>query len=258
MPFCVNCGSEYTEGQKFCHSCGAPLNTAVSYPPQQVPSQPASPSLADNSVQSVFIERNSHIEEMTRMCNYFLPYSQKYNRFLYLQRWLSTGVGLVPCLVIGIILIVIFSHLFLIRATNDRSWISGELAFYVIAVLTGIGLIIAFSSNARRHNRIKVKYQKESDELLDELWSNYISYGPCLLGFEFTIPENLEEIRDLLLSGRANNIRDAVNTMLDDKHKRQLESLAAATAKYAQQAAVNSGITALNSGVAAFSILTKF
>ena len=163
-----------------------------------------------------------------------------------------------PCLVIGIILIVIFSHLFLIRATNDRSWISGELAFYVIAVLTGIGLIIAFSSNARRHNRIKVKYQKESDELLDELWSNYISYGPCLLGFEFTIPENLEEIRDLLLSGRANNIRDAVNTMLDDKHKRQLESLAAATAKYAQQAAVNSGITALNSGVAAFSILTKF
>ena len=126
-------------------------------------------------------------------------------------------------------------------------------------------MILTFSINANVKKSRRKKFQKESDELLDELWNNYISYGPCLLGFEFTIPENLEEIRNLLLSGRANNIRDAVNTMLDDKHKRQLESFAAATAQYAQQAAVASGVTAVNSGVAAFnsgiatlSILTKF
>lgn len=175
-----------------------------------------------------------------------------------------------PCLVIGIILIVIYSIivLFNIGTLPDDYMLISSIVYCVIfspLFLIGVGLIIAFIINANVKRSKRKKFQKESDELLDELWNNYISYGPCLLGFEFTIPDDLTEIRDLLLSGRANNIRDAVNTMLDDKHKRQLESFAAATAKYAQSAAissgisaVNSGITAVNSGIATLSILTKF
>lgn len=257
MPFCVNCGREYTEGQKFCNSCGAPLGTAVSIS-QQVQPQPISPYAVDNSVQSVFNERNSHIEEMTKMCDHFLPYKDKYDRYFFLLNRLKASNGYIVAIVFGFIFVniasIIASSTILpaINLMNDWSGASeieyikffSGLSWSIIFYIIGIPLIIVFICGTVSRSKKRKKMKAESEEILDELWNHYISYGPCLLGFEYTIPENLNEIRDLLVSGRANNIRDAVNTMLDDKHKRQMEALATATAKYAQQAARNTAITA--------------
>ena len=58
--------------------------------------------------------------------------------------------------------------------------------------------------------------------LFDELWKYYISYGPCVLGFEYTFPEMLQEIKNIVLSGRVNNTKEAINILLSDRQKQRL------------------------------------
>lgn len=236
MPFCVNCGNEYSTGSKFCNYCGAPTdNTSGQLQTQQLN------QYVGNSVQSYLDERNNNLAELAKMYDYFMSYRKKYERFLFLTNKLLHGYTFIPALVFGCIILNVFI-IVLFFGSLGRDPVAVIVS--LIGIPIGAGLIVLFILGTLDRNKKRKKLVEEKDDVLDELWNHYISYGPCLLGFEYTFPETLDEIQALLMSGRANNIKEAINIMLDDNHKRQMESIATATAKYAARTASNTGIAA--------------
>lgn len=222
MPFCINCGKEYDEGAMFCTSCGAAVNSSIVTQNKQPYN---AESLGTDSVKSFIDARNSHIEELTKMCDYFSPYKDKYNRLYFLINTLSHGYTLVPALIIGIFISstigigMAYPQLIKLIETGEISEI-GILGFFIYAI--GIALIFLFIFGTINRNIKRKKNKKECQMLFDELWKYYISYGPCVLGFEYTFPEMLQEIKNIVLSGRVNNTKEAINILLSDRQKQRL------------------------------------
>ena len=68
--------------------------------------------------------------------------------------------------------------------------------------------------------RIKERFK----EVKLELVNNYNNYANCPIGFEYSNPEVIAIIKKTLISGRAESLKEAINIILDDIHKRNLEN----------------------------------
>lgn len=230
MAFCGTCGTKLN-GQAFCPNCGTPVgnevmvsgNTSVIY------GQPKS-------------ERQMALDELDAIkehFNFIFPeYAEHLAKTLELEmlkkkkilRWIFT----MPLWFLGALFTVDFIPTRFLQ---------------VIYLLASVILPIVIPIRRKKQTTQKIKnLEKEADELAEKVVAHYNSYnGECPIGLEFYNLPSLDEIRNIITSGRANTIQQALNLMLDDRHKESVEQRLSQTldaaetaASYAKDAAENS------------------
>lgn len=233
MPFCTHCGSKYESGVLFCASCGFHLGDDVYKSETSMP-----PSLNNGTtyIDSSLQIRKETNEEIEKMCNYFLSVSNQYENYFRLCEKVDSDrrIHKVALMVLGIvfgIVPMIGSLLFLPLVLWDTIWDETEdihiimdyflsnsdfrlfLVWFALAFTITLLFFVPFVIvNHNRKKRIPNE-EKEKLSLWCDLWNHYKEYGQCLIGFEYTFPEALIEIKNHFSSGRVNTVMDAVNAI---------------------------------------------
>lgn len=219
--FCNNCGKQNPDGAKFCNSCGANLFTA-----------------SQNTVDEIQNERhklrNAEIAEIERMIRYFSKQTTLYDKYDRLSAQIdnfSKGKHY-ALLVWGIIV----SFLGMITTSALSGEQAGALAG-VIPFLIGQGMIIGHIVYAVSFDKRKNEFEARINQVTSELLDYYNDYGMCAVGAEYTNPSNLAAIANTIKIGRADTIKEAINILIDDAYKNNMQSLAAQTARNSAAAA---------------------
>ncbi len=219
--YCTNCGSQIPANMQFCPTCGAPQNGGYQQQYQNT--------------------RDNTLKELARMHDYFAQKQSEYNEFDRLNAALPAmnHVGFKPLLIFGIIIVTIS---FMIFAAG-----SNGLGF--VALLIGgsmIGGFIAIEVNRKK----RVQNTKDRiDEIALSLMDHYQKYGNCPLDVDSTYPQNIAELYDLVKSGRADTLKEALNIQINDARMNQMSQMAHATMINSAQAARAAGAAAVASGI---------
>lgn len=207
MGFCSSCGAPNEGGVAFCSSCGAPLKGAVAPNVNQTGYMQAAANQRSESIEEI----NKMIAHFSKKSNEYKEYDNLISNIPRLQRRKAVAL-----LVWGIIFTIISSIILML---------SGGATFGVVLLVIGILMIIGqILINVSRRNRLNESYHRLSI-VSEELFNHYNAYGMCLLGPEYTNPEILTRIKETILGGRADTPKEALNVLLDDMHKSNVEAL---------------------------------
>lgn len=235
--YCSKCGNEIYSEQIFCSVCGNNLSVTSQN------SELLASSQLGSSVQMTSKIRQDEMRQMDDLIAYFSLKRQQYEEYDFMidriiersksKYGRALGFG-IPLLAIGVTGI----HEALI--TNPMIVI-----LPILSMCVGASLIALFTiCNIIRSRKLKDDLKRHS-ELEVELFAHYNAYGNCPIGPEYTNPSNLIAIKRTIISGRADTVKEAINTMIEDDHRANMEEIslrtemyAATAAKYAKTAAV--------------------
>ena len=198
--------------------------------------------------------REQGMNEYTQMSNYFTPYDGDYVKLDELTakiNELEPGIGIWR-IVVAVILFIIGVFWAFLALLSITSFEIGTLLFTGIVTalhyLLGIFLIKRHKSRKASNAEELEAARKQYQELSDKINNAFNSYpGLCPVGIEYTHPVSRNAIGEMIRQGRANNCAAAINLILDDMHKANMEAMAAETQRAAENAATNSGLAAAGS-----------
>ena len=122
----------------------------------------------------------------------------------------------------------------------------------VVAAFT-VSISISFLNSFYNHRRM-IKLNKYISDTTESLKKHYEKYKNSPVSFEFSDPVYVECFINLLMNGRADSIKEAINIFMDDYHKQQVLQIheqIAISAKSAAIAASNAARSAANAASAA-------
>ena len=218
MMFCNQCGRHNPDGAKFCNSCGAPL---------------AAPSNA--AMQQRQQDRNAEMEELQKMIHYFSQKGALYEEYDRVCAAIDrTAKGKHYALLVwGIIVSALGMFFFAMLRTGEPAY----SALAAIPFLIGQAMIVGHIVYAVSFDKKKAQLNRRYDELSAALFEHYKAYGYCAVGPEYTNPSNLTAILNTIRSGRADSIKEALNVLVNDAYRNNMQQLAAQTARSAAAAA---------------------
>lgn len=201
MAFCKQCGTDMGEA-KFCPSCGAAADGAV--------------------VAAAADPRQRSLADMEQMTQYFGAKKEQYDEFDLVSAEVEDRAsrGYFGWIVTTVIFVII-------------GILSKALFFYIAAPV----FIVAFVLLRKKNKEKLAVATARRDELAKELEQYYNDYGYCPIGMEYTKPEILGTLYDIIRKGRASNPGDAINLYLADLAEQEKLRLAQETAEAAKEAA---------------------
>lgn len=257
--YCPSCGSEIKPGERFCMGCGKRVDESREM------------SLKSEGVDNTLIQqgktRIDAINEINRMIDYF---SQKQNQYDEYDRCSQTiavkkngpssallvwGIVLI---ILGILLITGWiptiirqnpSFIYLIQNRQKDIFVSIIL---LLVLFAGIVMVVIYKMIDKRMHKEMYIAVSRMNTLALELTDHYNDYGFCFVGPEYTNPEILKLIANVLKAGRADTIKEAINVLLDDAHKTAMEFQSQLTAQAARQAANGAKVAAVFSAARFF------
>lgn len=189
MAICKQCGTDLN-GAKFCPSCGSPAAGASQ--PQYVDA------------------RQRSMAEMKEMQAYFGAKKSLYDNYETVSKEVvertERGFG-------GWIAGAVISLLI--------AFFSGATFFFLIAAAFVALYIVLKKKNSAALTEATAHQKK----LFQELTDNYEAYGYCPVGMEYTRPETLAILADIITKGRATTPGDAINLYLNDQHVAEMTRL---------------------------------
>ena len=256
MPYCSKCGTLVDEDATFCNKCGATIkeqaDTAVI----------ASPMIPINTQTSVLSQqensRKEALTELDQMIKYFSKKQHLYDEYDHCIERIayysdpktrvpivgSTGKGRI---IAGSIIMGIFAFftlialLFVDRDGNGLDWV------LLWGAIMGVGIfLLASGVKIKNENSWYSVNEKETrlannkkkfEEVANELAVYYQKYGYCPTGPSYTNPKILKQLRELIYTGRADSIKEAINLMHQDAHNSAMELQATLAAQSAASAA---------------------
>lgn len=216
---------------------GAPVNNppyANSYAP---------PVYYADNYKSRGQQRQEEINEINRMISYFSKVQDAYDEYDRVCMQLNpANLRKRPGLLVwGIILLIPSVLLFIISLFTIRS-------LTIISLISCVGsilMIVGFGVTTGVRNRNFVVASRRYEELSEYLYKHYINYGECLIGPEYTNPSNLRVILQTIQSGRADNTKDAINVLVEDTYRNNMQAFAQQTAISSAAAARGARATAI-------------
>lgn len=224
MGFCSMCGYHFEDGAEFCPSCGSKVEGNV------VPG-------GNYQDGNALARRMKTIEEYTHIRDYFAVKADKYEELAeaeenifetkdvkYSKGRIIWGTILFGLGAFGIIVAIIEPTI---------------QAFLIAIALLLVGGVL-FGSYYKKTREVKKFIEentKKRDELKKELMEYYMAYGICPIGIEFTSPDKIEAIGNVLKEGSAYTFKEAVQVVKEDEHRANLETIELARAVATQNAA---------------------
>ena len=190
--FCQNCGTQITQNAAFCPICGQPMTA----------SQPQSVSSASLRMQN----REDELHEINRMIAYFSVKQSQFDELDAVRERLQPKyLRKRPSLLVWGIISAFWGFMFLFN---------GGIPIGVALLLGAGAMVFAFvrSTQIRKENYAAAR--QRFYELSEELERYHAGYGPCIVSVAYANPYTLAAIRDIIQSGRANTITDALNMLL--------------------------------------------
>lgn len=244
--FCNKCGTQLPDGTPFCSSCGANLNASVN--PAQAPMMDyqAQMQMQQMQAQQYQMQKNSiRQSEIALLQNVydhfnlkratFQEYDKVGERLSYYQRGARSAL-----IVWGAIITVIS---FMIASMVGSS--SGAFAVFLVFSFLGAGMI-AGGVMMKVNNKKKLRlYESEYIRLSEELNAHYNAYPMCPVGAQYSNPEIIEVIMDVMQSGRANTIADAINILVSDINQSEMQAYLQSIENYSRQTAAASKTAAV-------------
>lgn len=239
MSFCSKCGEEIIGDGNFCQKCGAPIN-GVS---ENVAIKNVSTEQQRGSGKDL---RSESLSQSQNLYDYFIKKSNEYNQLDILNAKINTFSNrkkrtVTAVDVVGVIIVVFVSYKLENVSENAAIVVGGLLV--VLASVAGI----VTSMKLKKKNKEDIKLR---DSIASELTAYYNAYNNCPIGIEFSNPKDINLIMNTIRSGRADTISAAINIILDDEHKANMErkagEIAQATAETAKAAKAAAGFSFLN------------
>ena len=246
MACCVKCGYQMADDSSFCPKCGTPFGGGVN-------NQMMQPGTLSEQ------ERRRALEELPKMIAYFKPMQKKYDKYDSIGERImkiDDAKKPFPVLMIGIVLLALSPcffariHYYLERFTNLPVVKIVNLVKFLMFV-PGILFILLFIGILISRKIRKKKLYEKLAAISMELEAHVQGYGYCPVGAEYSNPKILEQIYSLIKSGRANTPSEAINVMIEDAHRTEMEIEAYLTRANAELAASNSGSSGPNAGAVA-------
>ena len=269
MPYCPKCGSQIDDNARFCPSCGSSVSLGDS---KEVISSAGtgSPAYAGGTNQDIpqsYIVRDREKALLQRIFDYFNAKKAEYDEYDHVQEQLyryKNGAKK-AMLIVGIILLGISGFFMLVSLVmgaaaggrNVAVAMLGGAVYAIFPFIPGLILLLSYIGKNKKYKKIYAKLDERFGQLTDELVNNYNSFsGPfgfsCPIGFEYSNPGVIQAIAGVLQSGRAYTIQEAINLLLDDAHKANMEAISMQTAMSARAAARNAGVAAAFSAASFF------
>lgn len=88
------------------------------------------------------------------------------------------------------------------------------------------------------------KYNKKLQDCEADLVQAYLSYGECPISYKYAMPEFVETIQTLIVDGRADTVKEAINLIISDENSAKLLEYQDQIARSGKQTAVATSITA--------------
>lgn len=174
-------------------------------------------------------QRQRSMAEMERMMQYFGQKKQQYDEFEKVTKEVADRAAdsFKGWIILAVICAAI-GYFF-----KNYTWFIG--------VPIGILLYVVQSSKNKKALAIAVDRR---NALGEELQAHFDAYGYAPVGFEYTRPQTLAAIYDIIRKGRASTAEDAINLYLNDQHQEEMLRLQKESAAAAKETAKNSGKTA--------------
>lgn len=162
------------------------------------------------------MDKEELLNELNESFNYFSKVKSSYETYIgnyaklaslkqpSLFLWMITGVAS------GGLLFILFSLL-----TNIEEFL---LLIVFICFMTFSIMLLRWLSHLKKIRVLK-KGMSESEKIIK---SHYSGKENCILAIEYTNPEVILTLENLLRSGRADTLKEAINTMIDDYRHNQI------------------------------------
>lgn len=245
--FCSKCGAAQPDGAVFCSSCGNRLEGVAPAAPQMPNAndylQMQQQMQAQYQAQKNAI-RQSEMASMEQAYRYFDAIRDRYDAYDQTceeinRRCRGTSNARI---VLGIICLFFF----LISSLSAVDYGAGVLIpLTIFLFIPGLWMLIACICGKVKNKKKLAQAQEEYARLADELNDYYMAYPNCPVGPEYTNPEILEAIYAVLQSGRADTVKDAINTLINDANNAEMEAYMAQINRNAAAANANSRAAAI-------------
>lgn len=221
MAFCSNCGTKISDNVKFCPNCGNSITGEVS---------------ATEQKQSTSV-REEALNELNKLYQHFSKKEKEYIEFSSLEETTEEDIKeaekkrkisriVSPIIVFALCFGIYY---FCLAIELNPPLILMILISITISVLT----VLESNINGKKQIEKTKTLLARKEELRKELFEYYNQYDKCPIGIEYTYPPDIIlDIMDVVKSGRADKISDAINLILDDIHKAEVERSVKAAESY--------------------------
>lgn len=204
--YCKRCGHSIGDNYLFCPVCGQGVHEDCS-----------------DSVSNRFNIRNSEAEELNRMIAYFSRKSDQYAEYEKLCLQLNPGKNKPRVGMLVWSIIILSGVAFSLLLSVYRLKFSKDDLVMIIPAVGGVSLLIGFFIREIVRKKRNREICAALGVLSSDLYQHYLNYGPSLISAEFTNPQNLIAIYNILTSGRADTIKESMN-ILSGEHIKAIKS----------------------------------
>lgn len=214
MVTCNECGYE-NHGRRICKRCGAPLDLSAEKNGISIDDLP------DISLYEVN-------RELKKLIRYFDFMRAQYSEYEFCNQKLDflDKKGYVPIgvLVFGIIMMGVTTWLSVLVALRAFKLYNGLILWLAMFFVDGLYAAVAYSRSLKDSRKKIKKYLGREVELAKQLTNYYNDYGPCLLEAKYTDPRILDRLQNIIKSGRASSLEQALDLLFEDSGRTKEES----------------------------------
>ena len=216
--FCPYCGAAAPDDSLFCISCGKQLladQTAVIQSQMQM-FQLQKQATRQSEIQALtdtyqhFARKSDQFKRYERVCSLVNHYAKGSSNALIIWGCIVSTLGYLITMA-------------LISLSSETSLSAASLPFILFLDVPGILMLIGgIALKINCHKKLR-RYKQEYAYLSQELYDYYIAYTKCPVGPEYVNPEILEQILNVLQSGRADTIKEAINLLVSGINQVKIE-----------------------------------
>lgn len=214
MVTCNECGYE-NHGRRICKRCGAPLDLSAEKNGISVDDLP------DMSLYEVN-------KELKKLIRYFDFMRAQYSEYEFCNQKLDflDKKGYVPIgvLIFGIIMMGVTTWLSVLVSLRAFKLYNGLILWLAMFFVDGLYSAVAYSRSLKDNRKKIKKYLGREVELAKQLTNYYNDYGPCLLEAKYTDPRILDRLQNIIKSGRASSLEQALDLLFEDSGRTKEES----------------------------------
>ena len=214
MVTCNECGYE-NHGRRICKRCGAPLDLSAEKNGISVDDLP------DMSLYEVN-------KELKKLIRYFDFMRIQYSEYEFCNQKLDflDKRGYIPIgvLIFGIIMMGVTTWLSVLVALRAFKLYNGLILWLAMFFVDGLYAAVAYSRSLKDNRKKIKKYLGREVELAKQLTNYYNDYGPCLLEAKYTDPRILDRLQNIIKSGRASSLEQALDLLFEDSGRTKEES----------------------------------
>lgn len=232
--FCSNCGKEILDNSKFCPHCGSAVNQVEVTKTTEVVSQ--------NGLLDKLIDCKNYFSQISNLYDFHRIGSNLINNAAWIKKVNKKFAEGLICFLLGII-----TFIPTINAVIKSDWVLILVLWEVLVIEIVFAIVGGVMTAIYNKHKSTISFYQEKLPVIDgKIAEHYNKYTNCPISIEYSDPSAIEKIITYLHSGRAENLKEAINVYEDECHKEQMMTEMKQMKAAAQEAATAATITAIN------------